>query len=39
MDVLGHNRISVTMNTYAHVMPLAIVDATNIMNSVLTRRK
>jgi len=27
------------MDTYAHVMPPALVEAANVMNSVLGRRK
>ncbi|HEX5709580.1 MAG TPA: site-specific integrase, partial [Pyrinomonadaceae bacterium] len=38
MDILGHSRISVTMDTYAHVMPPTILDAANLMNSVISGR-
>ena len=39
MDILGHSRISVTMDTYAHVMPQTVRDAADVMNSVLRRKK
>lgn len=39
MDILGHSRISVTMDTYAHVMPPTMLEAANVMNSVLAGRK
>jgi hypothetical protein len=35
MDILGHSNISLTMNTYAHVMPGMLRDAANLMDSVL----
>lgn len=39
MDILGHSNISLTMNTYAHVMPGMLRDAANLMDSVLAGRK
>jgi integrase len=39
MDILGHNNISLTMNTYAHVIPGMLRDAANLMDSVLAGRK
>ncbi len=38
MDVLGHSRIGVTMDTYSHVMPQTI-RAADVMNSVLARSR
>jgi integrase len=35
MDILGHSQISLTMNTYGHVMPVARQDAADKMPSVL----
>lgn len=35
MDVLGHSQISLTMNTYAHVMPALQHEAADRMDSVL----
>jgi integrase len=35
MDILGHSRISVTLDTYAHVMPAAMHEAANKISSVL----
>jgi integrase len=39
MDILGHSNISLTMNTYAHVMPGMLCDAANLMDSVLTMQR
>jgi len=39
MDILGHSQISLTMNTYAHVMPAMKQDAVDLMESILTGRK
>ena len=35
MDVLGHSRIGITMDTYSHVMPQTMRAAADVMNSVL----
>ena len=35
MEILGHSQISLTMNTYSHVMPSALQDAANRMDSIL----
>jgi integrase len=35
MDILGHSNISLTMNTYSHVMPEMLKDAANAMNAVI----
>ena len=39
MDILGHSQISLTMNTYAHVMPVMKQDAMDLMESILTSGK
>jgi integrase len=38
MDVLGHSQISLTMNTYAHVLPELRRDAADRMNDLLNDR-
>ena len=38
MELLGHSQISLTMNTYAHVLEAAKVQAAAAMDAVLTRR-
>lgn len=35
MEVLGHSRIPITMNTYTHVIPELRRDAAERMNSLL----
>jgi integrase len=35
MDVLGHSQISLTMNTYSHVMPAMLRDAANALDAAL----
>jgi integrase len=35
MEILGHSNISLTMNTYAHVMPEMLRDAAKAMNTLL----
>lgn len=35
MEILGHSQISLTQNTYQHVMPKVIADATERVGSVL----
>jgi integrase len=37
METLGHSQISITMDTYSHVMPALGVDAAGRMNAVMTR--
>jgi hypothetical protein len=39
MDILGHNRINVAMDIYAHVMPNMICDAAEVMNAVIAGEK
>ena len=39
MEILGHSQISLTMNTYAHVMPAMKQDAVDLMDAILTGRK
>lgn len=38
METLGHSQISVTMDTYGHVLPAVARDAADRLNSVLTVR-
>jgi integrase len=35
MEILGHSRISLTMDTYSHVMPAALSDAASRMDDIL----
>jgi integrase len=35
MDILGHSQISVTMNTYSHVLPEMQKDAAELMDGFL----
>jgi integrase len=37
MDVLGHSQVSLTLNTYSHVVPSLRTDAAERMNDVLIR--
>jgi integrase len=39
MDVLGHTKISQTMDTYAHVLPETKREAINLMNTILNKTK
>ena len=39
MEVLGHSQISITMDTYAHVMPAMMRDAADAMDNVLSAKK
>ncbi len=34
MEILGHSQISLTMNTYAHVLPEAQREAVGMMNAL-----
>jgi integrase len=36
MEILGHSRITLTMDTYSHVMPSVMNDAAAKMDSILT---
>ena len=36
METLGHSQISLTLNTYAHVMPALQREAAAKMNAILT---
>jgi integrase len=36
MEVLGHSQISLTMNTYSHVMPTLLRDAADKMDAILS---
>ena len=35
MEVLGHSQISLTLDTYSHVMPQLVQDAANAMDKIL----
>ncbi len=37
MDILGHSQISLTLNTYSHVMPSVQREAIDRMDAVLRR--
>jgi len=37
METLGHSQISVTMNTYTHVMPTLLRDAADNMDAIFAR--
>ncbi|MGI8564617.1 MAG: tyrosine-type recombinase/integrase [Candidatus Dormibacter sp.] len=37
METLGHSQISLTMNTYSHVIPAVQAEAANAMDRILTR--
>jgi hypothetical protein len=39
METLGHSRISLAMNTYAHVMPTLQRDAADKMDAILSGGK
>jgi integrase len=36
MEILGHSQISLTMNTYSHVVPTLQKDAANRMDEMLS---
>lgn len=36
MEILGHSQISLTMNTYSHVIPDLGHDAARLMNDLIT---
>jgi integrase len=37
MEILGHSQISLTLDTYTHIMPTLQQDAAQQMNAILTR--
>jgi len=39
MELLGHSSISVTMNTYGHIMPAALREAASTMDAILAAEK
>jgi integrase len=39
MDVLGHSQLSITMDSYSHVMPSALRDAAVAMDRVLSESR
>ena len=36
MEILGHSTITLTMNTYSHVMPAALRKAVNSLDVLFT---
>ncbi len=38
MEILGHSQISLTMNTYSHVIPTLQEEAARKMNKLLGKR-
>ena len=38
-DVLGHSKISRTMDTYAHVLPVTKKEALNVIGDLLSKTK
>lgn len=38
MEILGHSQIGLTMNTYAHVMPVLKSDAAASLDRVFAHR-
>jgi len=38
METLGHSQISLTMNTYSHVMPVLMREAADKMDAILSER-
>jgi len=36
MEILGHSQVSLTLNTYSHLMPSLLRDAASKMDEVLT---
>ncbi len=39
METLGHSQISLTMDTYSHVMPVLMKEAANAMDEIISGRK
>jgi integrase len=39
MEILGHSQISLTMNTYSHVLPEAMKDAAARMDSLFSQTR
>ncbi|MGD0949532.1 MAG: hypothetical protein ABSA52_19160 [Candidatus Binatia bacterium] len=39
METLGHSQISLTLNTYSHVMPSVLRDAADKMDAILAAGK
>ena len=37
METLGHSQVSLTLNTYSHVLPALQQDAAARMNAILSR--
>jgi integrase len=38
-DQLGHSSITLTMNTYAHVLPASLDEAADRLDAMLTERR
>lgn len=36
METLGHSQVSLTLNTYSHVLPALQKDAASMMHAILT---
>jgi len=36
METLGHSQVSLTLNTYSHVLPALKQDAADRINAILT---
>ena len=36
METLGHSQVSITMDTYSHVLPALSVEAAERMNAAVT---
>jgi hypothetical protein len=39
MEILGHSQISLTLNTYSHVLPSLQLDAAKLMDAMLSEAK
>jgi site-specific recombinase XerD len=39
MEMLGHSQISLTLNTYSHVLPSLQLDAAKLMDAMLSEAK
>jgi site-specific recombinase XerD len=39
MEILGHSQISLTLNTYSHVIPSLQSDAAKLMDAMLSESR
>jgi integrase len=39
MEILGHSQITLTLNTYSHVMPSLLKEAAEKMDALVADRK